>query len=113
MKNEKKDLDEEVIKVKECDFYQLSLVIGWSTDVAVGVQEHLGVGMDGDEGLEVTVGPHKVNNGLDLRLRVSLGSMVNLGAGVIAGTRSYKKGDNSFRETAKISIDMPPSINTL
>lgn len=77
------------------------MVLGWSTGVAVGVEEHLGVGMDGDEGLEVTVGPHKVNNGPDLRLRVSTWSTVSLGAGVVAGTRPYKKGDNSVRETAK------------
>lgn len=63
---------------RECDSYQLRLVLAWSPGVAVGVQEHLGVGMDGDKGLEVTVGLHKVHNGLDLRLRVSSGSMVGL-----------------------------------
>lgn len=62
----------------ECDFYQLGLVLDWSPGVAVGVQEHLGVGMDGDEGLEVSVGLHKVHNGLDLRLRVSPGSTKRL-----------------------------------
>lgn len=50
MKN-KKVLSKEVIKSKVCDCYQLSLVVGCSPGVAVGVQEHLGVGMDGDEGL--------------------------------------------------------------
>lgn len=59
-------------------FYQLSLVLDWSSGVAVGVQEHLGVGVDGDEGLEVAMGLHKVHNGLDLRLRVSSGSTVRL-----------------------------------
>lgn len=65
-------------KGKECDFYQLSLVLGWSPGVAVGVQEHLGVGMDGDESLDVTAGLHKVHNGLDFRLRVSPGSTEGL-----------------------------------
>lgn len=46
-----KVLGKEVIKSKVYDFYQLSLVLDWSIGVAIGVQEHLGVGMDGDEGL--------------------------------------------------------------
>lgn len=68
--------------------YQLSLVLHWSVGVAVRIQEHLGVGMDGDEGLEVSVGLHKVHNGPDLRLGVSPGSAVGLGAGVATGTGS-------------------------
>lgn len=59
-------------------FYQLGLVLDRSRGVSVGVQEHLRVGVDGDEGLEVTVGLHKVHDGLDLGLGVSLFSPVGL-----------------------------------
>ncbi len=60
----------------QSDFYQLGLVCGCVTGVAVGVHEHLGVGMNGKKSLDVTVGVHKVHNGLHFRLRVSAGSMV-------------------------------------
>lgn len=72
-----------------CDFYQLGLVLAWGPGVAVGVQEHLGVGVDGNEGLDVTVGLDKVHDGLDLRLGVSSGSTVGLRARAAAGTSSY------------------------
>ncbi len=61
-----------------CVLYQLSLVLGHSAGVAVGVQEHLGVGMDGDVGLDVTVLLHIVHDGLDFRLRVDAGATVGL-----------------------------------
>lgn len=38
---------------------------------AVGVHEQLGVGVDGDEGLEVSVALDQVHNVLHLDLRVS------------------------------------------
>lgn len=57
---------------------QLDLVPGWSSSVAERVQEQLGVGMDGNKGLDVAIGFHKVHNGLDLRLRVSPGSTVDV-----------------------------------
>lgn len=78
-----------------CDFYQLGLVLAWGPGVAVGVQEHLGVGVDGHEGLDVTVGPDKVHDGLDLRLGVSAGSAVGLRAGAAAGARSYTSNHNT------------------
>ena len=58
--------------------YQLSLVFGRTCGVAIRVQEHLRVCMDGDEGLDVAMGLHKVHNGLDLRFRMSTGTMVGL-----------------------------------
>lgn len=79
-------------------FYQLGLVLDWGPGVTVGVQEHLGVGMDGEESLEVTVGLHKVHNGLDLRLGISTGSMVGLGAGAAAGTSSCTTNDNRVKK---------------
>lgn len=63
---------------KQRPTYQLGLVLDGSPGVAVRVQEHLGVGVNGDEGLDVAMGPHKVNNRLDLRLRVGPESMVSL-----------------------------------
>lgn len=70
-----------MLKIKcftEDGLYQLSLVLDRSTGVSIGVQEHLRVGVDGDEGLDVSVGFHKVHNGFDLGLRVSSGTMVGL-----------------------------------
>lgn len=58
--------------------YQLSLVLDRRPRVTVGIHEHLRIGMDGDEGLDVAVGFHKVHNGLDLRFGVSPGSVVGL-----------------------------------
>lgn len=75
------------------------MVLAWGPGVAIGVQEHLGVGVDGHEGLDVTVGPDKVHDGLDLRLGVSAGSMVDLRAGVAAGARSYMSNHNTVQKT--------------
>lgn len=50
--------------------YQLILVGGWFCFVAVGIEEELGVAVDGDEGLDVPVVLHKVHNGLDLHFRI-------------------------------------------
>lgn len=72
-------------------FHQLGLVFDCSPGVAVRIHEHLGVGVDGDEGLDVSMALHKVHNGLDLRFRVSPGSTVGLGARVATSTRSYKE----------------------
>lgn len=60
------------------EYYQLSLVLHWSPGVAVRVQQHLGVGVDGDECLDVTVSLHKIHDGFDFTLRVSSGSTVGL-----------------------------------
>ena len=54
------------------------MVLGWSCAVAIRVQEHLGVGVDGEESLDVPVGLHKVHNGLDFRLGMSHRPMVCL-----------------------------------
>lgn len=50
--------------------YQLILVGGWFCFVAVGIEEELGVAVDGDEGLDVPMVLHKVHNGLDLHFRI-------------------------------------------
>lgn len=57
--------------------YQLSLVLDASAGVAVGIHEQLGVGVDGDEGLNVAR-LHKVHNGFDLRLRMNSGPTVDV-----------------------------------
>lgn len=58
-------------------FYQLSIVLDRSPGVAIGKHEQLRIGVDGDEGLNV-VRVHKSHNGIDLRLRLSSGSMIGL-----------------------------------
>lgn len=58
--------------------------------------------MDGQESLQVTVRLHKVHNGLDLRLGISAGSMVGLGAGVAAGTRFCTTNDNRVKKQTAI-----------
>ncbi len=54
--------------------------------IAVWVHEQLGVGVDGDEGLEVAVALDQVHHVLHLNLRVSRGAVVGIGAGVLTGT---------------------------
>lgn len=66
--------------------YQLILVAGWVFLVAKGIEEELGVAVDGDEGLDVPVGLHEVHNGLDLRFGIGELAMVGLRAGVAAGS---------------------------
>lgn len=48
--------------------HQLSLVLAGSLGVAVRVEEHLRVAVDGHEGFNLPVRLDKVYNGLDLRL---------------------------------------------
>lgn len=47
--------------------------------------------MDGHESLQVAMRLDKVHDGLDLRLRVSLGSTVSLRAGAVTGTGTYQR----------------------
>ncbi len=54
--------------------------------MSVWIEEHLGIAVDGQKGLEIAVRFHKVHNGLDLRLRMNAGTMVCLRAWVAAGT---------------------------
>lgn len=62
-----------------------------SAGVAVGVHEQLGVGVDGDEGLEVAVALDQVHHVLHLNLRVSRGAVVGFRAGVPAGTGAWRE----------------------
>lgn len=64
------------IKSERSFLYQFCRVIGRSAFVAIGIHEHLRVGMDGDEGLDVAMRLHEVHNRLDLRLRVCTGSTI-------------------------------------
>ena len=48
--------------------YQFLLVRRWVAGVAVGVEQELGVAVDGDESLDVPVVLHKVHDGLHLGL---------------------------------------------
>jgi len=57
----------------------------------VWIEEHLGIAVNGQKGLEVAVRFHKVHNGFDFWLGMSTGSMVSLRARVIAGTRTYRR----------------------
>ena len=58
--------------------YQLRLIRHALAGVAVGVHEQLGVGVDGDEGLEVAVALDQVHHVLHLDLRVSRGAVVGV-----------------------------------
>lgn len=70
----------------EVSAYQLILVRGWFCFVAIGIQEELGVAVDGDEGLDVPMVLHKVHDGLDLHFGIGKLAMVSLRAGVAAGS---------------------------
>lgn len=50
--------------------YQFLLIQGRGLCISVRIKQHLGVAVDGDEGLEVAMALHKVNNGFDLRFRI-------------------------------------------
>lgn len=54
-------------------WYQFGLILDGRAGVAVGVHQHLGVGVDRDELLNVPVALHKVHDRLDLGLGVSSG----------------------------------------
>lgn len=69
--------------------YKFSLMGHAAADVAVGVHEQLGVGVDRDEGLEVAMALDQVHNVLHLDLRVSIGAVVGFGAGEAAGTGAW------------------------
>lgn len=69
--------------------YQLGLMVCAATDIAVGVHEQLGIGVDRNEGLEVAVALDQVHHVLHLDLRVSRGAVVGLGAGVATGTGAW------------------------
>lgn len=66
--------------------YKLRLVGDVAAGVAVGIHEQLGVGVHGDEGLEVSMALDQVHHVLHLDLGVSRWSVVGVGAGVFAGT---------------------------
>ena len=46
--------------------------------VAIGIEEELGVAVDGEEGLEVPMVFHKVHDGLDLHFRIGILAMISL-----------------------------------
>lgn len=71
---------------REVSTYQLFLVRSWVFCVAIGIEEELGVAVDGDEGLDVPVTLHKVHDGLDLHFGIGGLAMVSLRAGVVAGS---------------------------
>lgn len=71
--------------------YQLRLIGRISAGVAVGVHEQLGVGVDGDEGLEVAVSLDQVHHVLHLDFRVSRGAVVGIGAGAGAGAGAWRE----------------------
>ena len=57
--------------------YQLLLVRIWFLVVAVGVEQELGIAVDGDEGLYIPMIRHKVHDRLDLHFRVGKLAMVS------------------------------------
>lgn len=77
--------------------YQFLHVRHGGGGVAVGVEQELGVAVDGDESLDVPVVLHEVDDGLHLGLRVGVGPVVCLRAGAAAGPRpcGEEDGENS------------------
>ena len=61
--------------------------------VAIGIEEELGVAVDGEEGLEVPMVFHKVHDGLDLHFGIGRLAMVSLRAGVAAGSCICGRGE--------------------
>lgn len=80
------------VRVSVCGVvcYQFSRVERIIAGVSVGVHEQLGVGVDGDEGLEVAVVLHQVHNVLHLYLRVGRRAVVRVRAGVGTSTGSWR-----------------------
>lgn len=77
--------------------HQLCLVRGWFRRVAVGVEQELGIAVDGDEGLDVPMARHKVHDGLDLHLRVGKFASVSFRAGVATCSGHCEKaGDTAM-----------------
>ena len=68
----------------------------------MGVHEELGVGMDGDEGLEVSVGLDEVHHVADLHFGVGRGAVVQVGAGVSAGAGAWVTHAGGTRALLKI-----------
>lgn len=66
--------------------YQLLLVSNCCLFVAIGIEEELGVAVDGDEGLDVPMVLHKVHDRLDLHFRIGRFAAVSLRAGAAAGS---------------------------
>lgn len=64
--------------------HQLCLVLAGSSGVAVWVEEHLRVAVDGHEGFNVAVRRNKVHNGFDFGFRVSSRAAIRLRAGASA-----------------------------
>lgn len=60
--------------------HQLGLVPAGSSGVAVWVEEHLGVAVDGHKGFNLAVRLNEVHDGFDLRLGVSARSTIRLRA---------------------------------
>lgn len=72
--------------------YQLILVRRCFCFVAIGIEEELGVAVDGDEGLDVSMVVHKVHDGLDFHFRIGKLAMVSFRAWVAAGSCPCGKG---------------------
>ncbi|TNN77221.1 hypothetical protein EYF80_012528 [Liparis tanakae] len=73
----------------------LPLMRGVAAGVAVGVHEQLGVGVDGDEGLEVAVATDQLHHVLHLHLGVSRAAVEGVGARVAAGPGAWRQRDDT------------------
>jgi len=70
---------------------QLTVVCGQIVTVGVGEEEQLGVGVDGDVGLDdLLVPPDEVSNILDLNLRLRSGATEGVAAGVAGSSQCCK-----------------------
>ena len=81
--------------------YQFLLVFHRCSGVPVRVQKHLGIAVDGNKGLEVSVRRNKVHNRFHLRLRMSPWSTVRLRARTPTRTRTYPRRVHSHQSMSK------------
>lgn len=72
--------------------------------VSIWVHEELGVGMDGDEGLEVAMILDEVHDILHFDSRVCGRSMVGLGAWVLTGTRACSEHAETWIEISWMNL---------
>lgn len=69
--------------------YQLTVVCSQVVAVGVGEEEQLGVGMDGEVGLDATsVAADEIGHVLDFNLRLRSAPTVNVAAGIAGGSQS-------------------------
>lgn len=78
------------------------ILVGWCFRcVAIRIEKELGVAVDGDIGLDISMGCQKVHDGLDLYFRVGGLALVSLRAGVATSSGHCGKAEATAVSEAK------------